>query len=132
MGLFWKRKTPQLTRRDVIRLRPVRNQALTWERGEDGNVRIEMLCRRSRLGKTLSIIFFIPREQRRVIELDPIGSFVWERCTGKKDVSKITDDLSDEYNLSRREAEVSLMAYLKTLGEKNLVGFATRKKGLAN
>ena len=127
--MLWRKKTPQFGRRDVANLRPVRNQALTWDRHEDGSVQINMTCRRSGLGKALAILFYIPKEQRKTIELDNIGSFVWERCDGKNNVSRLTDELSQQYQLSRREAEVSLMAYLKTLGERNLIGFIAKRKG---
>jgi hypothetical protein len=34
------------------------------------------------------------------------------------------ESLSDRYQLNRKEAEVSLLAYLKTLAQKRFIGFA--------
>lgn len=110
-------------------MKPIRNQAVTWEEDAEGLVTIQMDFRRNRTGRLLGLLFYIPKERKRTFELDAIGSFVWERCDGKKNVTKLTAELSKQYNLSRREAEVSLLTYLKTLADRNLIGFVMRQKG---
>lgn len=112
-------------------MKPIRNQALTWEQDDEGLVTINMEFTRSRMGRWLGILFYIPKKRTRTFELDAIGSFVWERCDGKKNVNKLTTELSKQYNLSKREAEVSLLTYLKTLAERNLIGFVVRHKDMA-
>ena len=44
-------------------------------------------------------------------------------CNGRNSVGQMIDLLSEKYQLNRKEAEVSLLQYLKTLGQKRFVGF---------
>ena len=37
--------------------------------------------------------------------------------------ARMIEELSDKYQLNRKEAEVSLLQYLKTLGQKRFIGF---------
>ena len=55
--------------------------------------------------------------------LDEVGTEVWQMCDGHTSVATMIDRLRDRYKLDRKEAEVSLLSYLKTLGQKRFVGF---------
>jgi hypothetical protein len=57
------------------------------------------------------------------VELDDVGSAVWEACDGNNTVNDIVGILADEYKLSRREVEMSLTKYLRTLGQRKMIGF---------
>lgn len=65
--------------------------------------------------------WFSGKEAWKRIELDSMGSFVWERCDGERSVGQIVDDLCDEYRLHRREAEASLAEFLTELRKRGLV-----------
>ena len=42
-------------------------------------------------------------------------------CNGRTSVGEMIEELADKYQLNRKEAEVSLLQYLKTLGQKRFV-----------
>ena len=64
----------------------------------------------------------------RVVALDEVGSFVWERCDGQNTVNSIVNALCSKYKLTRKEAEMSLLAYFRQLGKRGIIGFAVPKK----
>ncbi|HOT52164.1 MAG TPA: PqqD family protein [Candidatus Hydrogenedentes bacterium] len=71
--------------------------------------------------RVLRHLFAIPRTAELV--LDGIGSRIVRQMDGKRTVQDLIRFVSGEYNLSRKEAEVALLAYLDRLGRRNLVGF---------
>lgn len=118
----------------MLNSRPARNEALSWEKTEAGEVQITIVRQDSWKVRLLSKVFYIPKERK--ITLDTVGTEVWQLCTGRATVAQIIEALSDKYQLNRKEAEVSLLSYLKTLGQKRFIGFvlegeqtAGRRKG---
>ncbi len=87
---------------------------------------LTLIRRDSFFFRVLSKFFFIPKGKN--IALDEMGSWVWKRCDGVNSVEKIIMQMSDEFKLSRKEAEVSLMSFLKSLSRKRLIGFVLNKK----
>jgi len=117
-----RRRRPRLTRQEVLDSRPVRNQALRAERTPEGEAAVIIPRRTDLMGRVLAALFVVPREKRLV--LDSVGSEVWELCDGQHNIRQIIEALQAKHNLTRREAEVSLMDYLRQLGRRGLVGFA--------
>ncbi|MCS7265828.1 MAG: PqqD family protein [Armatimonadetes bacterium] len=64
----------------------------------------------------------------RQIELDEIGSFVWNLCDGSHTVADIAEALQKRYQLSRREAFASLAEFLSQLQRKGLINFEEAKE----
>ena len=58
----------------------------------------------------------------RKIELDQLGRDVWEMIDGKKDVNTIVREFADRHSVHVREAEMSVTLFMKSLGEKGLIG----------
>lgn len=111
------------TQKQVMSLRPQRNPAVKWERVGEDNLVVISFTPKTFQGRTklLDRIFGIPSEKK--IELtDELSSSVWEMCDGKHTVAQIAAQLSDKYKLGRRQSEVSVLAFLKTLQSKRLVG----------
>ena len=131
MGIFAIRKSPKLSREAMLNSRPARNEALTWNQTEDGEVVIHVQRQDNLRVRLLSKIFYVPKE--RNITLDEVGTEVWHLCNGKTSVAQMIERLGTKYQLNRKEAEVSLLSYLKTLGQKRFVGFLIdgekRKRG---
>ena len=119
------RKKPRLTREAMLNSRPARNELLNWETAETGEAQITVERSDSWKTRILSKVFYIPTE--RTITLDSVGTDVWKMCDGNTSVSAMIQGLQDRYKLDRKEAEVSLLSYLKTLGQKNFVGFLVDK-----
>ncbi|MBI2502081.1 MAG: PqqD family protein [Candidatus Latescibacteria bacterium] len=105
----------------MLNSRPARNELLNWEKTEAGEVQITIQRQDTWKVRLLSKVFYIPRERK--ITLDALGTEVWQMCTGRTTVAQIIEALSQKYQLNRKEAEVSLLSYLKTLGQKRFIGF---------
>jgi len=125
-----KPKAPSLSRSEFLRLRPMRNPSVEWKKDEEGKIRIIIPLKKraeerkkvaSKREKFLSKLFPEPKEKR--IQLDEIGSVVWELCDGERTAKEIVDHLCQKYKLLPREAEVPLSSYLNTLAKRGLVGF---------
>jgi len=110
----------------MLASRPVRNEAVQWERDENGEVCITLVRARTWKATLLSKIFYIP--ERRKLVLDEVGSGVWEMCDGRTSVEAMIRGLSAKYKLNPKESEVSLLHYLRQLGQKRLVGFLVEKE----
>ena len=121
----------------MLNSRPARNELLSWEQTETGEVQITIQRQDTWKVRLLSKIFYIPKERK--ITLDALGTEVWQLCTGRATVAQIIEALADKYQLNRKEAEVSLLSYLKTLGQKRFIGLVLedehqggRKRGPAS
>ena len=105
----------------MLNSRPARNELLEWEKTDSGEARITVVRQETWKVRMLSRLFYVPRERK--ITLDEVGSEVWQMCDGRTTVAQMIDTLRGKYKLDRKEAEVSLLSYLKTLGQKRFVGF---------
>jgi len=131
-----KPKAPPLRRSDFLRLKPVRNPMVKWEKNEKGEIKIiiplkkikeirekaETDKRRKRKKPDLFSKLF-PEPKEKQIQLDEIGSVVWELCDGNRTVKDIIDYLYEKYKLLPRESEISLNTYLNSLVKRGLMGF---------
>ena len=105
----------------MLASRPTRNESLRWEQNDAGEVQVFIERQDTWKIKLLSRVFYIPKERK--ITLDEVGSEGWQMCNGRNSVGDMIGELADKYQLNRKEAEVSLLQYLKTLGQKRFVGF---------
>ena len=122
-----KPKGPMISRDEFLRLKPVRNPALRWEKNEKGEIQLifpltESPGKKKASGKVLSKLLPPPPKERK-IQLDAVGSIVWELCDGNATVKDISGALQEKYKMMPVEAEVSLDAYFKQLTKRALVGF---------
>ncbi len=106
----------------MLASRPMRNESLDWESNDECEIEIHIERQETWKVRLLSKLFYIPK--KRKITLDEVGSEVWQLCNGRNCVGDMIESLSEKYQLNRKEAEVSLLQYLKTLGEKRFIGFA--------
>jgi len=125
---------PKVSRAQVLGARPVRNPVVTWERRprlddfddreEDAPVVLLRVPRRSgRWPDFVARVFRLP--EARKIELDEMGSDVWEMCDGTTTVEALTRAVCAKHHLNRRQAEASVTAYLRMLAERRLVALRT-------
>ncbi|HPD15203.1 MAG TPA: PqqD family protein [Planctomycetota bacterium] len=121
---FWRRQQP-LSREQSLASVPVRNAAIEEERTDEGEVRLVIPLRAPRWAWPLSRLFYVPKTRRVV--LDEIGAYVWSLCDGERSVREIIQALSRRYKLHRKEAEVSVVAYLRQLARRGLLGIAVRR-----
>ena len=125
MFLF-KKKPPPLTRQQSMSAIAVRNPALKCEREEDGTVQLMIPRREAWWVTLLSRVFYVPK--RRRVSLDELGTYVWDQCDGETTMRTLIDKFAKKYKLNRKEAEVSMVTYLKQLAKKGLIGIQVPKE----
>lgn len=57
----------------------------------------------------------------RTLELDALGTFVWEQIDGNRSVLDIAAKLEDKFKLHRQEVEQSLASFLRELGTREII-----------
>ena len=125
---IFNKKTPKIGREAMLSSKPARNDALEWSRNEQEEVVITLRRSDTTKVKMLSKLFWVP--EKRTLVLDEIGSQVWDMCDGRTTVDAMIRRLSEAHKLNLKEAEISLLTYLKNLGKKRLLGFIVEKKDL--
>ena len=121
------RKKPVVDRDKALKACPVRHPRVRFERNDEGEITLYLPRRRDRVGRALMWIFRAPPEKEVV--LDEVGSDVWELCDGENSVDAIVNAVAKKYKITRRECETSIGVYLKTLGERHLVGLRVAAEG---
>jgi len=123
-----KKKAPEIPRNEFLKIKPVRNPNLKWEKNKDGEVTIfipleqpQTKKKKRRKKGLFSKISSTPKEKR--VQLDSVGSIVWSLCDGEKTVKDIVEYLHKKYKLLTNEAEISLNAYFNQLSKRGLIGF---------
>jgi hypothetical protein len=85
---------------DFLKVRPGRNPYARWKKTKKG-VRVTT--------------------SEKKIDLDKIGTTVWEACDGQNTVEDIARILREKYNMVMKEAETSLIVYLEQLAKRGFV-----------
>jgi hypothetical protein len=116
------RRQKALSREQSLTSVPVRNEAIEAERTDAGEARLFIPRRETRWVRLLSRLVHVPK--RQPVTLDEVGTFVWDLCDGEHTVRDITRELAARYKLHRKEAEVSVVAYLRQLAKRRIVGIA--------
>ncbi|UCH34889.1 MAG: PqqD family protein [Armatimonadota bacterium] len=115
------RRQPKLSKERALASYPMRNQAVEWSSSGEETV-IVMRRREDWVGRLLSLFFVVPKERK--LQLDRVGSYVWQGCDGQHTVAELIERLAAKYKLNRKEAEVSLTAFLRQLGKRKLIAIA--------
>lgn len=111
---------PKASRRDVMRLRAIRNPSLEWSE-EEGQIVLHISQPRTWKLALLNIFVPVPRDRRVV--LDPIGTDVWKALDGETSFETIARSLAQKHKILPREAEVALQQFYKELGKRGYIGF---------
>ena len=117
-------KPAQLSRTDALCCIPIRNPMVVESRMDSG----EMLLSYTetlkpwfagilrRLKKASEI------RRTRKLQLDILGTGVWDLVDGKSTVMEIIDSFAGIHQLYHKEAEVSVIQFLRELGRRGIVG----------
>jgi hypothetical protein len=126
MGLLdWFKKskdTPELDREQSMQSVPMINQLITVEYDAEGNAVLNVPRKRTTMVKLMAKLFRLPPYKQ--IELDELGTYTIELCDGEHTVEEIIEKFADRFDLSHREAEVSMLSYLQTLAKRGIIAFA--------
>jgi hypothetical protein len=125
MPLFKKRQPqPIITRAEALQMIPVRNSAVEETALENGLLEIAYpLAVKPWFGKIAeSVGLWDKRPMIKRLELDEMGSFVWSSIDGKSTVKQLAEAFVDKYDVQLREAELSVTAFIKTIGQRGIIG----------
>lgn len=114
-----KQEAPALSREDSLSARPVLHRLVRVERADNGAIILRVPRRSTPLVRAVSRVFKLP--PYRSMSLDELGTFVIEMCDGTHTVDNIVDKFTKKYKLNRREAELSMLAFLRTLARRSIV-----------
>jgi len=109
---------------------PVKNPELVEHEQEDGDL---CLTYPVRVKPWFQGIFkTVSRRQSDILErklqLDSLGTSVWMMIDGRKSVKDIILAFQTEHKLNRREAEMSVSAFMKQLGKRGLLAMREGKR----
>ncbi|MBI5834539.1 MAG: PqqD family protein [Armatimonadetes bacterium] len=121
LGRLAKRKNgPEVSREEALGAQPVRNPAITWEVQDNGRVLLQVPMAVKPWMRLFRLLVTTP--DHRMVELDEVGSDVWQWCDGEATVRDLVKRLAREHQLNPREAEVSLTQFLQTLAKRRFLG----------
>ena len=119
MGIFRRKRAAGITREQALAARPLRNPELETERTDDGEVSVKLPRRKVWWLNLLAKFGSIP--EYRTIALDRVGTSVWELCDGEHTVKELIGTLAERHQLARKEAELSMVTYLRELAERGII-----------
>ncbi|WP_319541093.1 PqqD family protein [uncultured Pseudodesulfovibrio sp.] len=125
MPLF-KKKSPEpvISRAEALSMVPVKNRAVEEILLPDGMVRLAYpLAIKPWFGHLAEKVgMWDKKPMVKQVELDELGTFVWERIDGMRSVQQIAAELAVFYEVQLREAELSVTAFIKTIGQRGIIG----------
>ena len=125
MKVFRKKApAPHLSRMEALKYTPVKSCQIAELRLESGEVVIEyplvvrpwIAAVAKRLGGPQN------RMQTKKLQLDALGTSVWDLVDGKRSVRMIIQIFAKSHRLENREAEVSVTSFIRQLGQRGLLG----------
>jgi hypothetical protein len=121
---FRKAFDNSFTRKDALNGKPVKNVKVGEERNDNGDVLLSYpmvfrpwfarLARRIGMGDSSA--------QEKKLQLDELGTAVWDMIDGKRSVQQLIKIFASKYQLHPREAEVSITLFLRDLGKRGIIG----------
>ena len=122
----FRKKAPatHLSRMQALEYTPVKSCQISELRLESGEVVIEyplgvrpwIAAVAKRLGGPQN------RKQTKKLQLDALGTSVWDLVDGKRSVRMIIQIFAKSHRLENREAEVSVTSFIRQLGQRGLLG----------
>ena len=113
-----------LTRKEALDCMPVKNHQVKEARLETGEILLTYPTTIRPWIGALSKFFGkapgVPRTKK--LQLDLLGTFVWNLMDGNRSVSQMILDFSETHRLRTREVEIAVTRFIKELGKRGLIG----------
>jgi len=124
MGLFSRKRTIILTREEALACKPMKNHQVRETRLDGGEVRLSypLAVRPWFVSVTRRMGVSSPNMLTKTLQLDQLGTTVWDLLDGEHTVRNIIVLFGEQYKLQQREAEVSVTQFLHSLGKRGLIG----------
>ena len=123
MAFGGKARRPTIDRRQSLAGIPVLNDGTVLaSEGAEDNVVVKVPLRRQRgfLGR------LFPDVAEKQIKLDELGSFVIRHVDGKTSVLDIVEAFVKRFGVNRREAELSIAEFLKSLARRRVISIVIK------
>lgn len=114
----------QLTKRQALTLTPVKNIERSETTLDSGVVVIHYpVTMRPWMAKWIQRFKGpSPQTGSRKLQLDDLGTEVWNMIDGKRTVRDIVDAFAEAHQLEDREAETAVTQFLRDLGKRGVIG----------
>ena len=115
---------PTIPRSAALNMVPVRSTEVRAETTAEGVLRLSYpLAVKPWFGRLAEKVnLWDKRPMIKRLELDEMGTFVWECIDGKRSVRQIAEAFAAHYGLQPREAELGVTAFIKNIGQRGLLG----------
>lgn len=123
---WFKKRTPLpfIPRAEALNMVPLRNAEVS-ETGIDGGL-VQLsypLAVKPWFGRLAERVgMWDQRPMIKHLELDEMGTFVWRLIDGEHSVRQIAEAFVEHYEVQPREAELSVTAFIKTIGQRGIIG----------
>lgn len=119
-----KRPEPSITRAQALDMVPVRNEAVAITELPGGLVRLAYpLAIKPWFGRLADKVgLWDGKPMTKTVELDEMGAFVWRHIDGGQSVRDIARAFAETYEVQPREAELAVTAFIKTIGQRGIIG----------
>ncbi|WP_138204391.1 PqqD family protein [Haloimpatiens lingqiaonensis] len=104
-------------KKNAILMVPYKNPEIQWEKRENSIILI--INRDKLIDRIMQKIFRTPKSVN--IQLDELGSFVWEKCDGISNIKDICESLKEKFGKGAEPAMERLLTYIKILINNNLI-----------
>ena len=125
MKVFRKKvKKIELSRSEALRFSPVKSSDIKEFRLDNDLVEIHYPTTMRPWIAGLIKRFGGPSDniQIKKLQLDMLGTAVWEMIDGKRSVGQIVQAFAETHRLQTKEAEVSVTEFIRELGRRGLIG----------
>ena len=127
MKVFRKKHgASHLSRTEALEYIPVKSRQISQIRLESGEVIIEypLIVRPWIAAVAKRLGGLQDRKQTKKLQLDAMGTSVWDLVDGKRSVRMIIQIFATAHRLENREAEVSVTSFIRQLGQRGLLGLS--------
>ena len=114
-----------MDRRMALEGVPVMRPGVSIEQSPEGLVRVCMTIKRG----TGFFERMRPAETKRSYELDEFGAFVVSLVDGERTVLDVVNEFEKRFKMSRREVELSVVAFFKLLMQRNVLAVVVPRSG---
>lgn len=125
--VFWRRKKRapvQISREDLLKLVPLKNPVLKWEKNSG---EVSVFVPMGEFKHTTRLARRVGSQPPRRIVLDRLSTDVWELCDGINTIDDIVLRFCATHRVQRHQAEPAIIALLGRLTGKGLVAMTPRQ-----
>ena len=119
-----KKQASHLSRAAALKCRPDKSLHITETRLVNGEVLLEypMTVRPWLAAVTKRLGASRPTVQTKKLQLDAMGTAVWDLVDGNRSVRRIVQIFAATHRLDNKEAEISVTSFIRELGQRGLLG----------